>query len=99
MAADIGTPRRWAGPSGVPEPGPVTPDVRTAEDRPCPSPRSSAPTPPPSSPPLLAQRILVLDGAMGTAIQRDRPDEAGYRGERFADWPSDAPGQQRPARR
>src|SRR4051794_34988380 len=26
---------------------------------------------------------------MGTAIQRDRPDEAGYRGERFADWPSD----------
>ncbi len=32
---------------------------------------------------------MVLDGAMGTAIQRDRPDEAGYRGERFADWPSD----------
>ena len=31
----------------------------------------------------------MLDGAMGTAIQRDRPDEAGYRGERFADWPSD----------
>ncbi|MFC7494157.1 MULTISPECIES: methionine synthase [unclassified Nocardioides] len=37
----------------------------------------------------LEARILVLDGAMGTAIQRDRPDEAGYRGERFADWPSD----------
>jgi len=37
----------------------------------------------------LASRILVIDGAMGTAIQRDRPDEAGYRGERFADWPSD----------
>ncbi|WP_425577439.1 methionine synthase [Nocardioides endophyticus] len=32
---------------------------------------------------------MVLDGAMGTAIQRDRPDEAGYRGTRFADWPSD----------
>ncbi len=32
---------------------------------------------------------MVLDGAMGTAIQRDRPDEAGYRGERFADHPSD----------
>ena len=32
---------------------------------------------------------MVIDGAMGTAIQRDRPDEAGYRGERFADWPSD----------
>ncbi|MFD2091382.1 methionine synthase [Blastococcus deserti] len=41
---------------------------------------------------LLAQRILVLDGAMGTAIQRKRPDEAGYRGERFADWPTDVQG-------
>jgi 5-methyltetrahydrofolate--homocysteine methyltransferase len=41
---------------------------------------------------LLGQRILVIDGAMGTAIQRDRPDEAGYRGERFADWPSDVQG-------
>jgi 5-methyltetrahydrofolate--homocysteine methyltransferase len=37
----------------------------------------------------LETRIMVLDGAMGTAIQRDRPDEAGYRGARFADWPSD----------
>jgi len=41
---------------------------------------------------LLEQRILVLDGAMGTAIQRNRPDEAGYRGERFADWPTDVQG-------
>jgi 5-methyltetrahydrofolate--homocysteine methyltransferase len=41
---------------------------------------------------LLNDRILVLDGAMGTAIQRDRPDEAGYRGERFKDWPSDVQG-------
>ena len=41
---------------------------------------------------MLERRILVLDGAMGTAIQRDRPDEAGYRGERFADWPSDVQG-------
>jgi 5-methyltetrahydrofolate--homocysteine methyltransferase len=40
----------------------------------------------------LRDRILVLDGAMGTAIQRDRPDEAGYRGERFKDWPSDVQG-------
>ncbi|SDR98349.1 methionine synthase (B12-dependent) [Nocardioides scoriae] len=40
----------------------------------------------------LTERILVVDGAMGTAIQRDRPDEAGYRGERFADWPSDVQG-------
>ena len=31
----------------------------------------------------LRRRIMVIDGAMGTAIQRDRPDEAGYRGERF----------------
>lgn len=41
---------------------------------------------------ILAERIMVLDGAMGTAIQRDRPDEAGYRGERFADHPSDLVG-------
>lgn len=41
---------------------------------------------------LLRERIVILDGAMGTAIQRDRPDEAGYRGERFADWPSDLQG-------
>ncbi|WP_448628684.1 methionine synthase [Geodermatophilus sp. URMC 64] len=41
---------------------------------------------------LLERRILVLDGAMGTAIQGHRPDEAGYRGERFADWPTDLQG-------
>ncbi|WP_114423352.1 methionine synthase [Nocardioides houyundeii] len=40
----------------------------------------------------MRERVLVVDGAMGTAIQRDRPDEAGYRGERFADWPSDVQG-------
>lgn len=40
----------------------------------------------------LEERIMVIDGAMGTAIQRDRPDEAGYRGERFADWPQDLVG-------
>ena len=39
----------------------------------------------------LRERILVIDGAMGTAIQRDRPSEAGYRGERFADWPQVTP--------
>ena len=32
----------------------------------------------------LAERILVLDGAMGTMIQQHQLDEAGYRGERFA---------------
>ncbi|WP_286143843.1 methionine synthase [Mycobacterium sp. D16R24] len=31
---------------------------------------------------------MVIDGAMGTAIQRDRPDEEGYRGERFMEWPT-----------
>ncbi|MCU1602700.1 MAG: methionine synthase, partial [Frankiales bacterium] len=40
----------------------------------------------------LRRRVMVLDGAMGTAIQRDRPDEAGYRGKRFKDWPSDVQG-------
>jgi 5-methyltetrahydrofolate--homocysteine methyltransferase len=40
----------------------------------------------------LTSRILMLDGAMGTAIQRDRPDEAGYRGERFANWSCDVQG-------
>jgi 5-methyltetrahydrofolate--homocysteine methyltransferase len=39
-----------------------------------------------------AQRILILDGAMGTMIQRHRLDEAGYRGERFKDFPRDLKG-------
>ncbi|MDH3319939.1 MAG: methionine synthase [Betaproteobacteria bacterium] len=41
---------------------------------------------------LLAERILVLDGAMGTMIQRERLDEAQFRGERFKDWPRDLRG-------
>ena len=36
----------------------------------------------------LGRRIMVIDGAMGTAIQRGRPDEAGYRGDRFMEWPT-----------
>ena len=40
----------------------------------------------------LAQRILVLDGAMGTMIQRYRLSEIEYRGERFATWKSDLRG-------
>ncbi|ROO25770.1 5-methyltetrahydrofolate--homocysteine methyltransferase [Salinisphaera orenii YIM 95161] len=40
----------------------------------------------------LADRILVLDGAMGTMIQNHDPDESEYRGERFADWDSDLKG-------
>ncbi|MGG7643504.1 homocysteine S-methyltransferase family protein [Rhodovulum sp. YNF3179] len=39
-----------------------------------------------------ANRILVLDGAMGTMIQQERPDEAMYRGKRFADHPGDVGG-------
>ena len=35
---------------------------------------------------LMAERILVLDGAMGTMIQRHKLEEEDYRGERFADW-------------
>jgi 5-methyltetrahydrofolate--homocysteine methyltransferase len=41
---------------------------------------------------LLQERILILDGAMGTMIQRYRLDEAGYRGDRFKDWPCDLQG-------
>jgi 5-methyltetrahydrofolate--homocysteine methyltransferase len=41
---------------------------------------------------LLDRRILVLDGAMGTMIQNHRLTEAGYRGARFRDWPSDLKG-------
>ena len=40
----------------------------------------------------LQQRILVLDGAMGTMIQRYKLSEAEYRGARFADWKSDLRG-------
>jgi 5-methyltetrahydrofolate--homocysteine methyltransferase len=40
----------------------------------------------------LQQRILILDGAMGTMIQRYKLTEADYRGERFADHPHDLKG-------
>ena len=41
---------------------------------------------------LSQRRILILDGAMGTMIQRHGLAEADYRGERFKDWPSDLKG-------
>ena len=41
---------------------------------------------------LAKQRILILDGAMGTMIQRHKLEEEDYRGERFADWHSDVKG-------
>ena len=41
---------------------------------------------------LLKHRILIIDGAMGTMIQRYKLTEQDYRGERFKDWPSDIKG-------
>ncbi len=43
-------------------------------------------------PAILEQRIAILDGAMGTMIQRFKLTEAQYRGERFADFPRDVKG-------
>ncbi len=41
---------------------------------------------------MLRERILVLDGATGTLLQGHALDEAGFRGERFADHPRDLKG-------
>ncbi len=41
---------------------------------------------------LLSERILVIDGAMGTMIQRHKLTEKDFRGERFKDYPSDLKG-------
>ena len=43
-------------------------------------------------PQILQQRIVILDGAMGTMIQRYKLGEAEYRGARFADHPKDLKG-------
>ncbi len=40
----------------------------------------------------LQERILIIDGAMGTMIQRYKLTEADYRGERFKDWHTDVKG-------
>jgi 5-methyltetrahydrofolate--homocysteine methyltransferase len=40
----------------------------------------------------LKERILIIDGAMGTMIQRHKLEEKDYRGDRFKDWPSDLKG-------
>jgi 5-methyltetrahydrofolate--homocysteine methyltransferase len=61
-------------------PSPVTPRRRTREARLS------------ELEPLLARRILVLDGAMGTMIQSYQLAEKDYRGERFAGWPRDLRG-------
>lgn len=41
---------------------------------------------------ILQERILVIDGAMGTMIQRYKLSEEDYRGERFKSWPTDVKG-------
>lgn len=41
---------------------------------------------------ILKQRIMILDGGMGTMIQGYKLEEADYRGERFADWQCDVKG-------
>ena len=41
---------------------------------------------------ILKERILIIDGAMGTMIQRHRLEEEDYRGERFKDWHTDVKG-------
>lgn len=41
---------------------------------------------------LLRERILIIDGAMGTMIQQYKLTEADYRGERFKEWPVDLKG-------
>ena len=43
-------------------------------------------------PDTLKQRIVILDGAMGTMIQRFKLTEAQYRGERFKDFHKDVKG-------
>ena len=39
-----------------------------------------------------SERILIIDGAMGTMIQKHKPTEETYRGARFKDWPQDVKG-------
>jgi len=43
-------------------------------------------------PQILKERIVILDGAMGTMIQRHKLGEADYRGERFKDHPKSLKG-------
>ena len=43
-------------------------------------------------PAMLERRIVILDGAMGTMIQRQKIDAARWRGARFADWPGEVTG-------
>ena len=56
------------------------------------SPQTRAYTRGQALPAILDQRIAILDGAMGTMIQRFRLDESQYRGERFKDFHKDVKG-------
>ena len=91
MGGDIGSAQAWASPPGCRSPRPA-PHAKRHWGSPVSDSLTLRPDVTAELTALLQQRILVLDGAMGTAIQRDRPDEAGYRGERFADWPTDVQG-------
>src|SRR5690606_1482376 len=67
-------------------------NLRTPIPLDAPVPFRSTPAPTPVTPldrlrALLDRRILVLDGAMGTLLQRHGFTEADFRGERFRDWP------------
>ncbi|VAX11635.1 5-methyltetrahydrofolate--homocysteine methyltransferase [hydrothermal vent metagenome] len=41
---------------------------------------------------IMSERIMILDGAMGTMVQRHKLEEKDYRGKRFADWSTDLKG-------
>ncbi|WP_040546300.1 homocysteine S-methyltransferase family protein, partial [Pedosphaera parvula] len=41
---------------------------------------------------LLRERIVIIDGAMGTMIQQYKLDEAAFRGDRFQNWHKDLKG-------
>jgi 5-methyltetrahydrofolate--homocysteine methyltransferase len=56
------------------------------------TPRTSRLAPPAALDRALAARILILDGAMGTMIQRHKLTEADFRGDRFKDHPKDLQG-------
>ncbi|MGB8376176.1 MAG: homocysteine S-methyltransferase family protein, partial [Salegentibacter sp.] len=41
---------------------------------------------------ILSEKILILDGAMGTMLQEYKFSEEDFRGKRFADWPGSLKG-------
>ncbi len=67
----------------MPEPTTLQPDDVRADERADATAQLSA---------ALRERVLVMDGAMGTMVQRHGLSESDYRGERFAQWPQDVQG-------